>query len=264
MTTIGYQGEPGAFSEEAALTLLDGCDARGYADFESLLEAVNTAQVEFALLPCENSIYGSIARSYDLLLQFRSLHIVDETSHGIVQCLIGTNDCTLDSIASVASHPVALEQCRSFLANYPTWRIEAAGDTAGSVRAVAARRDRTRAAIGPALAAQRYDAKVLVEHVADERENITRFFLVSRSATPRRNLGRACLAFHLPHRAGSLHTALAGFARRGLNLRNLVVRPRRGRPFEYTFYAELEVDVSLDNSVLTSDLTPESRLLGRY
>src|SRR5579862_3329706 len=86
----------------------------------------------------------------------------------------------------------------------------------------------------------------------------------TRSATPRRNLGRACLAFHLPHRAGSLHTALAGFARRGLNLRNLVVRPRRGRPFEYTFYAELEVDVSLDNSVLTSDLTPESRLLGRY
>ena len=264
MTLIGYQGSPGAFSEEAALLLVQGAKTRGYADFESLLEAIHREEIDFGLLPCENTIYGSIARSYDLLLEHRAVSIVDETSHRISLCLIGTNESQLDAITSVTSHPVALEQSRTFLSNYPKWRVETALDTSGSVGRIVAADDPRRAAIGPAFAVKSYRAKILVENIQDESENITRFFLISRQSKARRNLGRSCLAFHLPDTAGSLHNALAGFARRGLNLRNLVVRPRRGHPFEYTFYAELEVSANLDNTVLTADLGPEFHVLGRY
>lgn len=244
--------------------MLGAVETRGYRDFDALLAAVSAGEVAYGLLPCENTIYGSIARSYDLLLEHRGVAIVDETSHRIVQCLIGTKDATLEGVARVRSHPVALGQCRRFLATFPSWRAEAAEDTAGAVREIAEAGDAATAAIGPALAAQKYGAKVLADAIADEPENITRFFLLARSPQPRRNLGRACVAFHLPHRAGTLHAALAGFARHGLNLRNLVVRPRRGYPFEYSFYVELETSADAPASALDDGLPPGARVLGRY
>jgi prephenate dehydratase len=277
---VGFQGESGAFSEEAALALFGaGIETRGYADFDALVAAVDAGEVDRGLLPCENSIYGSIARAYDLLYAHERVTIVDETRLNVEQCLIGVPGAGAEGIERVLSHPVALEQCRAFLAQRPGVRAEAAEDTAGAVRTIVAHGDVRVAAIGPALAAERYGGTVLARAIQDEDENVTRFFAIAAAGAPAATAlaeatngtgappsghGRACLAFALPHAAGSLHLALGKIADAGLNLRSLVARPRPKRPFEYVFYVELDCPPAFDAPALARQISDQSRVLGRY
>lgn len=261
---VGFQGEAGAFSEAAAVALFGAVKTVGFADFDALVEAVDAGAVDAALIPCENTIYGSIARTYDLLSQYDGLRIVDETTHRITQALMGTPDAQLDRIERITSHPVALEQCRAFLATRSHVAVEAVPDTAGAVRAMMERGDPATAAIGPAPAAERYGAKVLVPNVQDDVENVTRFFAISRDHAPRRDLGRACIALDLPHQAGSLHAALGVAAERGLNLRSLIARPARGRPFHYRFYLELDRPEGATIEALREAFGSRMQLLGSY
>lgn len=262
---VGFQGEAGAFSEEAALGLFgDGTPCVGLHTFDDLVDAVDNESVDAGLIPCENVIYGSIARTYDLLALHPRVRIVDETVHPIVQALIGLPGASLEGITRVSSHPVAIEQCRTFLRGLSGVRVDVAEDTAGAVRTVIERGDPHEAAIGPALAAQRYGGQVLRPSVHDDPENATRFFAIERDGKPRRKLGRACIAMELPHRAGSLYEALGAIARNGLNLRSLVARPTRARAFEYTFYVELDCGSESDLAALLDELPGETRSLGWY
>ena len=262
--TVGFQGEPGAFSEEAALALFPAAQTRGYASFDALIAGVDAREVRFALLPCENTIHGSIARSYDLLFAHPRLQIVGAIAHRIVQCLIGTHDATLAGITHVESHPVALEQCRGFLGSRPDIEVRVAADTAGAVRSITERADPGQAAIGPARSAQRYGAQVLLAQIADEAENFTRFFVVERGGQPLSNQGRACLACVLPHRPGSLYRALGEIDREGWNLHSLVTRPRSQTPFEYVFYLEFDCPSAEAAAQLRARISRESRVLGWY
>ncbi len=264
MSAIGFQGEPGAFSEEAIVALMGDLPTRGYRTFDDLVGAVASAEVGFGLLPCENTMYGSIARSYDLIAEHPQLRVVDETTHPIVQVLVGTPNSSPEDITTIASHPVALEQCREFLSRRPDLRIQTADDTAGAIRTVVETGDMHLAAIGPALAAHRYGGRILAQAIQDPVENLTRFFLIARQRMARRNLGRALLAFELPHRAGSLHEALGRLAERSLNLRNLVARPSRRVPFEYRFYVEFDCPSGADAADIAIGLGPDSRILGVY
>jgi prephenate dehydratase len=262
---VGFQGESGAFSEQAARALFgDDVETSGYVDFDALVRAVDAGDVEYGLLPCENTIYGPIARSYDLLLSHPAVAIVDETSLAIVQCLIGTRGSTLDSIECVLSHPVALEQCGAFFNAHPTIRAERFDDTAGAVRRIVERGDPRSAAIGPKLAAEIYGGTVLAEAIADESDNTTRFLVISRSRASRRGLGRLCLAFALLHEAGSLHRALGVFAKRDYSLQSLVARPRRGAAFEYLFVAEMQCPPDVDPESIVIPGALEVRILGVY
>jgi prephenate dehydratase len=261
----GFQGEPGAFSDEAAHALLgESIETRGYGTFEDLLEALARGEVEHALLPCENTIAGSIARAYDLLLQYEDVAIVDETTHAIEQCLIAPKGATIDRLESVASHPVALEQCRLFLSAHPRLRVDVAQDTAGAVRQCIEHGDARAGAIGPALAARRYGGVILQRGVQDDAGNQTRFFLLSRARHARRNLGRVCFAISLPHKTGSLSRALAALAAHGLNLRSLLARPNRKRPFEYVFYLEIDTPKDGAPAEILAGLGGETRILGVY
>ncbi|MGA7569396.1 MAG: prephenate dehydratase domain-containing protein [Candidatus Aquilonibacter sp.] len=261
---VGFQGEPGAFSEEAAAGLFGAIESRGYPTFDALVDAVDAGEVPCGLLPCENSIHGPVTRAYDLLYAHPRVAIIDETVHRIVQTLIGIEGSSLDDIRRVESHPVALEQCRRFLASLAGVEVIAVADTAGAVRDVARQGDRSHAAIGPAASAQRYGGCVLADAIQDEAENYTRFFAIARDGIARRQIGRAVLAFVLPHRPGSLHSALGVFADRGLNLRALVARPRPGRPFEYIFYAEIECETAQLAQAAAAAVSDEVRLLGWY
>jgi prephenate dehydratase len=261
---VGFQGEPGAFSEEAANALFPDAQTRGYPSFDALVDAVDSAQIPMGLLPCENSIHGLVARAYDLLYTHPRARIVDEATHRIVQTLIGVSGARLTQIRQIESHPVALEQCRRFLASMPGVNVVPVADTAGAVREIVGVGDRSRAAIGPKASAQRYGGAVLAEAVQDEAENYTRFFAVACDGTPRRRLGRAVLAFVLPHQPGSLHTALGVFAARAFNLRALVARPLPGRPFEYIFYAELDCPDEEQAHSVMHEVGAETRLLGWY
>jgi prephenate dehydratase len=261
---IAYQGEPGAFSEEAIRSLYPDAKTRGYVTFDETFGSALAGSAAAALLPVENSISGAVPRVYDLLWAEPSMKIVDEIVFRVVQNLIGLKNAKLGKIREVRSHPVALEQCRKFLAAHPKMQLAVAADTAGAVREVAALGDPSVAAIASTLAAERYDAEVLKPAIQDVAENFTRFFLVRRDGQPPRVPTRACVAVVLSHRPGSLRDALSAFADLGLNLRTLASRPSLDAPFTYRFYLEVEnVDASQLDSALRR-IDGEARVLGLY
>lgn len=262
--TIAFQGEPGAFSDDAARALRRDADTRGYDTFDDAAAALERGEVDLALLPVENSISGAVPRVYDLLWGNPHLRIVDEIVHPIVQNLIGTPDATLAGLREVRSHPVALEQCRAFLGARPGLRSIIVADTAGAVREIVARGDRRVGAIGSRLAAKRYGGRILAAAIQDVAGSFTRFFLLQRDGTPSPAPTRACIAMRLAHRPGTLRDALAAFADLGLNLRTLVSRPSLEEPFTYRFYCEI---VELDADRLARALARidgEVRTLGLY
>lgn len=183
---VGYQGEPGAFSEEAA-TRYFGSSATclGYATFAQLIRAVALREVEYALLPIENSIVGALHEPRALLAAYPQLETHAEIWHPIEQCLIGVPGATLAGVHGVVSHPVALAQCARTLARF---QQTPADDTAGAVRAVVKAADPQYAAIGPARAARLYGGVILAAGVSDAADNKTRFAVVRRrfSAAPGR------------------------------------------------------------------------------
>jgi prephenate dehydratase len=261
---IAYQGEPGAFSDDAARCLVPDAQTSGYGTFDDAAAAAQHGVVEFALLPVENSISGSVPRVYDLLWDDARLSIVDEIVYRVVQNLIVLEGATLENLREVRSHPVALEQCRRFLGTHPHLRSTIVADTAGAVRDMVRLGDPSVGAIASTLAAERYGAQVLRAAIQDVDDNFTRFFLLKRDADVPADGTRACVALSLANRPGSLRDALAAFADEDLDLRTLVSRPSLERPFTYRFYCEI---APLDRARLERALAKidgEARLLGLY
>jgi prephenate dehydratase len=245
---IAFQGERGAFSEEAALKLL-GADVTlvPCATFDATFSAIRNRAADYVLAPMENSLAGSVHRPFDLLVE-SGLHIVGEVIIPIVHNLIGVPGATLEKIASVESHPVALAQCEQFFIENPRLKRIPAEDTAGSVREVMRVGDPARAAIASKRAAELYDAVILQEHLEDDRENYTRFFLLAPFAAQLHALAVAAdkisLVFQLAHKPGALHQALEPFARRNINVMKIESRPVHGRPWQYRFYLDLQASAS--------------------
>jgi len=265
---VAFQGAPGAFSEEAAIRLLgDDIQLVPRPTFESLFTAINDKAADYILAPIENSLVGFVHASFDLLLESK-LSIVGEIIIPIGHCLIGCPGSTFESITTVESHPVALDQCRRFLTANPQLTRVAAEDTAGSVERIVNEGDRSRAAIAGKRAAEQYGGIVLREHLEDSSENYTRFLLLESAASFSAEADKMSLVIELPHQPGALHQALEPFARRGIDLLKIEGRPVKGRPWEYCFYLDLrgaphheEVRTAL--SELQSQRV-ETRILGAY
>jgi prephenate dehydratase len=225
--------------------------------FEDLFTAVMAGQADRALVPIENSLAGSIHENYDRL-RARPLHIVAETQLRIRHCLIGRPGSSLASIRRVASHPVALAQCRDFFAKHPHIEPVPAYDTAGSVMDLL-RSDgaATQAAIASRLAAELYGGKILLEDLEDDPQNYTRFLILAREPLAGVPASKTSLVFTLRNEPGALHRALGAFASRGVDLAKLESRPLRGRPWEYAFY----LDVLGDPAGVVGEALAELRLL---
>lgn len=175
---VAFQGERGAFSEEAALKLLGPrIELVPQRTFEMLFHSVERDEADYVLAPLANSIAGPVQASLDLL-QRSSLRALDEVEIRIEQHLIGCPNATLTNIETVQSHPVALAQCKRFFAEHPRLKPVDADDTAGSVAEVVRRGDRTRAAIAGRRAAELYGASIVRESIQDTPENFTRFVLL--------------------------------------------------------------------------------------
>ena len=252
---VAFQGEPGAFSEEAALILLgDGIETVPRATFDSLFAAINDGSADVILAPVENTLAGSVHRCYDLLLE-SGLEISAEVIHHISHCLIGVSGARMENIRSVESHPVALAQCERFFVAHPEIKRVVAEDTAGSAKAVIATGDPRRAAIASRRAAQVYGGQILAEHLEDDPANFTRFLLLR---DPRRSTSlhtkqfggrnKLSLVVHLAHRPGSLWQALGVFARRKIDLLKIESRPLVGQPWEYRFYLDLSTSLESDEA----------------
>jgi len=235
--TVAIQGERGSFSHAAVVELLgEDWTPQPHASFESAFQAVAGGAAARALIPFENSLAGSIHENYDRLSAL-PLHIIGEAQLRIRQCLIARPGTSIGTIRRVASHPVALAQCRKFFAERPHVEAIATYDTAGAVRALQHDGPATQAAIGPALAAALYGGQVLMESIEDDPENYTRFLLLARE--PAAEGSKTSLVFTVENVPGALYRALGAFASRGADLAKIESRPLRGRPWEYAFYLDV-------------------------
>jgi prephenate dehydratase len=240
---IAFQGERGAFSEEAAVKLLgEEIQLVPRTTFDALFTSIKDGVADFVLAPIENSLAGSIHRSYDLLIS-SGLHIQAEAVIPIAHYLIGVPGAKFEHITQVSSHPVALAQCEQFFASHPAIKRVATDDTAGSVREVMGAGDPTRAGIASKRAATVYRAAILREHLEDHSENYTRFLLLAHSAEVAENADKLSLVLHLAHKPGSLCSALNAFSRRNLNLLKIESRPIPGTPWSYCFYLDLQASL---------------------
>ena len=241
---IAFQGERGAFSEEAAVKLLgEDIQLVPRPTFEALYTAIEDGAADYILAPIENSLAGSVHRSYDLLVT-SGLHIQAEVVIPIVHNLIGVPGATFDGITQVSSHPVALAQCEKFFASHPSIKRVATDDTAGSVREVMAAGDKTKAGIASKRAAAVYGGAILREHLEDHSENYTRFLLLATTPEIAPGADKLSLVLNLAHKPGSLCNALGTFAKRNLNLLKIESRPIPGAPWSYCFYLDLQASLN--------------------
>ena len=237
---IAYQGEPGAYSEAAALRFAPDADLLPRADFEDVFAAVSAGAATHGILPMENSIGGSIHRNYDLLLE-HELPIVGEVELRVDHCLMALPGVALDDVRVVYSHPQALAQCESALSSLTRVEVVAVYDTAGAAKQVHESGRRDVAAVASRRAAEVFNLQVLRESLQDFADNVTRFFVVARTARDVADANKTSIVFALQSTPGALFKALAGFALRDINLTKLESRPLRGRPWEYLFYVDVDV-----------------------
>jgi prephenate dehydratase len=268
---VAFQGEPGAFSEAAAVQLLgNGIRTVPRTTFDATFRAIGDKAADALLVPVENTLAGSVVRVYDLLLQ-SPLEICGETILPIEHHLMGCSGATFAEIRAVASHPVALAQCERFFESNPGLNRVPAEDTAGSVREMMARGDKSCAAIAGRPAAGRYGATILRENIEDNAENFTRFVLLLPPEEARRfrakDAKKMSLAMRLAHKPGALLASLEPFSRHGVNLLKIESRPIHGKPFEYQFYVDVEAEnrEELESALKeVGGATSELRVLGLY
>jgi prephenate dehydratase len=298
---VAFQGEPGAFSEAAAIQLLGpAITTVPRATFDSAFRAIGEGQADALLAPVENSLAGSVVRVHDLLME-SNLAIVAETILPIEHHLIGCPGSSLSDIRSVASHPMALAQCERFFAAHPDLKRIPAEDTAGSVREVLAKGDKSAAAIAGRRAAEIYAGIILASDIQDGAANFTRFVLLvpvqqdraahagelasAAAASPgvtdiivelkvrqselqnQSFVLKMCLALRLAHRPGALLAALEPFSRLGVNLLKIESRPIHGRPWEYQFFLDVEAESRDQLETALNEAkgaTSDLRILGMY
>jgi prephenate dehydratase len=238
---IAIQGERGSNSHMAALAMLGAVEVVPCSVSAEVIQAVLLKEVDGAVLPIENSLHGSVAEHYDLLLEY-PVRIDRESLLRIRHNLIVAPGVRMAGIHSVLSHPVALSQCRHYLATLDRVHALPFYDTAGSVKHIMEKGLRDTAGVAPELAAKEYGAEILVAGIEDHTENYTRFHLLQRADAPRpgglKQVDKLSVAFALQHRPGTLVAALQRLAEAGVDLTKIESRPVPGKPWEYVFYVD--------------------------
>ena len=273
--TASFQGERGAFSEDAARNLIGpAVQTLACRTFEEMFEAVSSGKADCAIAPIENSLAGSVHKNYDLLEE-HDLTIVGETKVKIVHNLIALPGVALSEVRRVYSHPVALAQCERFIRRNPQIEVQEAYDTAGSVKMIVENKRRDEAAIAGASAAGFYGGQILAEAIEDNPKNFTRFLLLARpedadkvGALASGGERKTSIVFRVGNQPGALFRALAVFALRDIDLCKIESRPIEGRPWEYSFYLDLTGDQSVPAIERAlghlAEMAESVRVLGSY
>ena len=236
---VAFQGEIGAYSEEAAFqffgpsVMVKPCES-----LDDVFEVVEQGEVQFGVIPIENSLEGSISRAYDLLLD-SSLRVCGETEVRVMHCLIASPGARLDSIKKVYSHPQALGQCRAFL-KHLNCELIPSYDTAGSVKMIKEKGITDGAAIAGTRAAEIYGMKIIAKEIEDNPNNSTRFFILASHDSPPSGNDKTSIVFSVKHKPGALYEFLRELAASNVNLTKIESRPTRQRPWEYNFYLDFE------------------------
>jgi prephenate dehydratase len=236
---VAFQGEKGAYSEIVTIKYFPGEEIIPMRSFQDIFRDIESGGVDFAIIPVENSIEGSVNEVYDLLLK-SNVVVFRETHQRISHCFI-VNRNSDSVIKSVYSHPQALAQCRKYiqernLESVPTY------DTAGAVRLIKDNRMMNAAAIASNRAAQLYNMQIVDNGIEDEKNNYTRFFILSKKQIKTQPTGHdaTSIIFSINHSPGSLFNLLGEFAKRDINLTRIESRPTKEKPWEYNFYVDIE------------------------
>jgi prephenate dehydratase len=264
---VAFQGELGAYSEEAIIQHF-GEEAQPVPKpyIKDVFLAVENGEADLGLVAVENSLQGTIVRTFDLLLE-RSLRIMGETVLRVVHCLIANKGVSLEDVKRVYSHPQALGQSRAFLENHG---LEAVSwyDTAGSVKMLKEESQCDSAAIASARAAEVYDMAVIARGLETSNENYTRFFVIGDGDVEPTGNDKSTIAYIVDHKPGTLLDSLKVFASKRLNLAKIESRPIPGRPWEYTFFVDIEAhkDEPLMREALEELREPTNfiKILGSY
>lgn len=273
MKRIAIQGLVGSFHDIAAHQYFEGEQIQLIccATFEDVFAQMQQDPTVIGMLAIENTIAGSLLHNYELLRESGATVVGEHKLH-ISHCICCLPDDDWDTLTEVHSHPVALMQCRGFLATHPALKAVEGEDTAGSAKLIAEGQLRHQAAICSAAAARLYGLKVLEDHIEDNKHNYTRFLVVSNPAKAdmMRALNesdKSSLVFSLDHKAGSLSHVLSVLSFYDINLTKIQSLPVIGHEWEYLFY----VDVTYDNITryrqcidAIMPLTKELKILGEY
>lgn len=250
---VAFQGEAGAYSDEAAQVLFPRAATVGYPVFSEVFEALGAGAVQRAVLPVENTTAGVVQEVSDLLWAHDDVHVVGEHVSSIRHFLLAPSGA---AVRRALSHPQALAQCAQWLREHDVEPVPFY-DTAGAAREVACNPREGDAAIASAAASKRYGLRIVASDIADSHTNQTRFLVLSIGEPgPARGAGRRklILGFTTPHQPGALARVMAVFGRHNANLTRLDSRPIPHQPFTYRFYADAEVDDSCEEDALLGDL----------
>jgi prephenate dehydratase len=273
---VAFQGEPGAFSEEAVLAYFgDAAEARAVPTWRAVFEGVASGADDAGVVAIESSLAGSIRETYDLLNEFyeAGVRIIGEVSVPVRLALVALPGQSLEWIDRVYSHAQALAQADEFLRSRD-WQVMTTYNTAGAARMIADQRERRAAAIASPRVAGLYGLEVIADNVQSGDENRTRFAVLGREGTavasrpddggPR----KTTLVFAVRNVPGSLHRCLGAFATRGVNLSRLESRPARTARWEYVFWVDIDADAAGPTlAAALDDLRAEAemvRILGSY
>ena len=271
---VAFQGEPGAFSENALQRYFpENVGTLPLQNFRDVFDSVLAGKSRYGIIPIENTLTGSIHQNYDLLLQYPDIRIVGEKTIRIIHNLIGLPGAAIEDIRRVYSHPQGLSQCARFLDSHPRWEKIPFYDTAGSIAFIAREGKKENAGIASLDAARVNRMNVLKEGIETDSQNYTRFVIIAREELAREEgqsgkTNRASLVFSTSNTPGSLFRALQVLAERNINMVKLESRPIAGKPWEEMFY--VDVDIPPEREIFQKALeelasvTETLRTLGLY
>jgi prephenate dehydratase/chorismate mutase/prephenate dehydratase len=263
---VAFQGERGANSEEAVVRLFGEVEVVPCVHLADAFEAIVSQRADKGVVPVENSQAGSINETYDLLLA-HDLVIAGELDHRVIHCLMALPGQSLSAITRVYSHPQALAQCDAYLRKLGVETVPSS-DTAGSAKMIQQQRLTGSAAVASRRAARLYDLEVLAEGIETNPNNFTKFLIIDTKPAPKAAQSKTSIVFVVDNRPGTLYRALGALATRQINLIKIESRPGRKRPWDYTFY--VDIDGHIDEGRIREALddlrqqTTFLRVLGSY
>ena len=264
---IGYLGPEGTWSHQAALSRFgDSVELVPYASFDHVFSAVERGEVNYGVIPLENSTHGSVVQAMDIFAH-TTLRICAQVHQAVQNCLMA--NIPASEIRAIYSHPQVLGQCSQWLqANYPHADQIPTASTTAAARMALEKKEEGAAALGSPLAARLHGLNVLAEHIQDIATNTTRFVVIGTQTTKPSGHDRTTICFTVPNKSGSLVDVLEHFRTHGINIFCLDSRPGRDRAWEYLFY--IDVDGHEDQEPLRSCLAelkeqcPVLKVLGSY
>ncbi len=265
---VVYQGAEGAYTHEATLQYF-GTVGKIYhvQSWEDVMKAVAEGDADYGVLPIENSSAGAVIDNYDLLIKYRN-YIVAEIFLTVNHALLGLPGASTEDIKTVFSHPQALMQCSEYLNSNRQWKQISLENTAVAAKKVVDEGDLSQAAVASEIAGKIYGLHVLKSSINHNKNNTTRFIILSRNPLYREDAGKVSISFELPHKSGTLYNMLSNFIYNGVNMRMIESRPIPGRNWEYRFFVDIEGNLS-DSAVQNalkgiSEEGLNMRVLGNY